>query len=261
MTASTTSPDRLRRRRVLLLGLLLVCLAGAAVWANLWKGDLRVSSIVVRGNSIVSEREILALAAIRRETKLFDVDLFAARARIEQNPFIRSVSVNRDVPYRITIDVEEREPVAAVAGEGLLYLDAAGFLLPHTLSAHIFDIPLLTGETRRGELRPGRPVGDADIRSALALLATARRFDEALYRRISEVHLDGDGEMTLYTAEAGVPVRFGSGEVTAKLAKFDAFWHTYVDHRGAAALEYIDLRFEDQVVVRWRQRVADPSPS
>jgi hypothetical protein len=152
-------------------------------------------------------------------------------------------------------------PAAALAGEQLLFVDDEAVLLPHTLSARIFDIPILTGELPRGELVPGRPSSSPRLLDALALLSLSRQFDDALYRRISEVHIGEDGELTVYTAEAGVPVLFGHGETPEKLAKFDAFWHACVEHRGASALDYIDLRFEDQVVVRWRQRPADPSPS
>lgn len=254
-TAGTT------RGGILLLTGLLACLAGTVLWANLWKSDLQVAEIAVRGNSIVPRQEILELASITKASKLFEVDLFAVRQRIEKNAFVRSASVNRDVPDRITIAVEERVPVAALAGAELLYVDAEGFLLPHILSAHIFDIPVLTGEVRPGGLVAGRRTTSTALRDALTLLAMARRYDDALYRRISEVHIGADGDMTLFTSEAGVRVLFGRGELPSKLAKFDAFWHAYVEHRGAAALEYVDLRFEDQVVVRWRQRSTDPSPS
>ncbi len=248
-------------RHVLLLAALGAGLAAATVWANLWKDDLRVRTVVVRGNAIVTEREIRDLAAVPTDQKLYAVDLFAIRGRVEKNAFLRSVSVNRDVPALITIDVEERVPVAAVAADRLLYLDEEGVLLPHTRSEKIFDIPVLTGDIRSRDMIPGRLLFTPGIRAALRLLALARAFDDALYRRISEVHIDDDGEMTIYTAEGGVPVFFGQGGMPAKLAKLDAFWHTFVDHRGAAALEYIDLRFDDQVVVRWRRPLTEPSPS
>jgi cell division protein FtsQ len=261
MTAADTSTGRFRAKHAFLLVGLAAGLAAAALWANLWKGDLRVGEVVVRGNAIVSEKEIVSLAAIPDNQKLFDVDLFAVRARVQKNPFIREVSVNRDVPRRIRIDVEERIPVAAVAVDRLLYLDGEGFLLPHVRSEQIFDIPVLTGDVHGSGMVPGRQLFSPGIREALALLSLAKRFDDALYRRISEVHIGDDGEMILYTSEAGIRVLFGRGEAPAKLAKLDAFWHTYVDHQGASSLEYIDLRFEDQVVVRWRRPLTDPSPS
>jgi cell division protein FtsQ len=261
MTRESSPPARIRGRHLVLLAALAVCLAGSAVWANLWKADMRVHEVLVRGNGIIPEREILDLAAVPKGQKLFEVDLFAVRARVQKNAFIRQVSVNRDLPDRITIDVDERVPVAAVAVGRPLYLDADGFLLPHRRSELIFDIPVLTGDVGGQDMVPGRRLASPVIREALALLSMAQRYDDALYRRISEIHIDDAGDMTLYTAEAGVRVLFGHGETPAKLAKFDAFWQTYVKHQGAAALEYIDLRFEDQVVVRWRRPLSDPFPS
>ena len=55
----------------------------------------------------------------------------------------------------------------------------------------------------------------------------------------------------LYTAEGGVPVLFGRGNSASKLVRLEAFWNTIVRERGTASLQYIDLRFNDQIVVRW----------
>ena len=38
-----------------------------------------------------------------------------------------------------------------------------------------------------------------------------------------------------------------------KLVKLDGFWKEIVYHRGPNDLDYIDLRFADQVVVRWNK--------
>jgi len=80
---------------------------------------------------------------------------------------------------------------------------------------------------------------------------TAQHVSDDLYRRISEIRIERAREVVLYTAEYGVPVVFGRGDVGIKLVKFDSFWREIVSHHGAHELAYIDLRFEDQVVVRW----------
>jgi len=48
-------------------------------------------------------------------------------------------------------------------------------------------------------------------------------------------------------------VLFGRGDVAGKMVKLDAFWNEFVHERGAQELQYIDLRFDDQVVVRWNE--------
>jgi cell division septal protein FtsQ len=55
----------------------------------------------------------------------------------------------------------------------------------------------------------------------------------------------------------------GHDNIGLKLVKFDSFWKQMVDRRGAQELQYIDLRFQDQVIVKWtskkggRDRIGD----
>ena len=235
---------------VLMLGLLLGVVA-AAVWANLWKSELRVADVRVNGNVIVTEKEILSLASIDKDQRLYSVDLQSAHKRILRNPFVKSASVNREAPDCISITVRERIPVAAVVMDKIAYLDAEGVVLPPVRSESIFDLPVLTGSFQADDLAPGKQVSRTDVREALEVLASAQQLDDGLYRRISEVHVEEGRDIVLYTSEYGVPVMFGRGEVAMKMAKFDGFWREFVLHSGAKELAYVDLRFEDQVVVRW----------
>jgi cell division protein FtsQ len=205
----------------------------------------------VRGNTVVSEKEILSLASISKGQKLYGVDLLAAQQRIVQNTFIKSAVVNREAPNRISITVQERIPIAAVVLDKIEYLDADGVVLPPSRSENIFDLPVVTGVFQPGEFVPGRQITRSEVKEALEILATARQLGNELYRLISEAHIESAKDPVLYTAESGVPVMFGHGDVAVKLVKFDGFWKEIVHHHGAHELAYVDLRFEDQVVVRW----------
>lgn len=238
--------------RILLMVVLVIALLAAAVWANLWKGDLRVEEVTVEGNRIVETQRILSLAGITTGQKLFDVNLFAAREKVEKNSFIRSASMNRHVPGRITITVQEREPLAALVMEKMLYVDDEGMVLPSVRSENIFDLPVITGTLKGGEIVPGKMVTSSHLRDALAVLRIARELGDELYRRISEVRAEEGRDILFYTAEHGVPVFLGRGDIGIRLLKFDAFWKQEVSRQGAAELQYIDLRFQDQVVVRWK---------
>ncbi len=159
--------------------------------------------------------------------------------------------MNREAPNTIRISVEERQPVAAMALDRLVYLDGDGFILPPARSEYLFDLPVITGLARSKELAPGKQTFNTDIRDALEILSMAQLIDDELYRKISEVHVERGKDIMLYTAENGVPVVFGRGDAAAKLVKFETFWDEFVAHHGASELQYVDLRYEDQVVVRW----------
>jgi cell division septal protein FtsQ len=116
----------------------------------------------------------------------------------------------------------------------------------------VFDLPVVTGDLPASECVAGKPVTSAHVREALDILATARDVGEGLYQLISEVHLEAGRDIVFYTAESGVPVVFGHGDVAVKLVTFDEFWKQIVRQRGAAELTSVDLRYADQVVVRWQ---------
>src|SRR5512140_2274314 len=110
---------------VLLLGIV-----GLLTVAQSWKQDLRVRSVTVVGLNIVPASEIVSLAGITKGQKLFAVDLGSVRRNVQQHPFVRLASVERDAPDRIIITIDEREPVAAIMADRMLYLDSEATVLP-----------------------------------------------------------------------------------------------------------------------------------
>ena len=244
-------PGRRYGNGVFLLLLLLVLGTGIWVTALLWKRDLTVRAVYASGNRIVSTAELVRLANIARGGRLSDVDLGAARKRVLKNAFVRTASVHRNLPDRIEIRVEEREPVAALANERLMYVDADGMVLPPVRSEYLFDLPVITGAPALETCAAGKVVTHPAIKEALRLILAAHGLNESVYRRISEVHILPGGELMLYTAEFGVPVLVGRGDLVNKLVRLEGFWNTIVSSRGADALETVDIRFADQVVVRW----------
>lgn len=245
------NPNRLKRPLALMV-LLAVVVFSAIVGANSWKEDLKIREIRVEGNNVVPTGEILTLAKVSSSEKLFEVDLYAVQKRVMQNSFIRNVSATRHVPGILTIRVEERIAVAAVILEDVVYLDADGVVLPPSRSEHLFDLPVVTGTLDPSTLVPGKRVAAANVMEALSILATAHAIDEEIFMKISEVNLRGTGDIVLYSSEYGVPVIFGHGDAGPKLVKLNVFWKEFVTRQGAHELLYVDLRFHDQVVVKWR---------
>jgi cell division protein FtsQ len=248
--SSGASGSRGRVGKSLML-LLIAGIVAVGLGANSWKRDLPVVAVRVGGNAIVSSAEILRLAAIPPRAKLFAVDLAAVQKRVLQNPFIRSVSVNRQGPEGVRLTVTERRPVALLAAAQLLSVDEEGTVLPAVRSDQLFDLPVLTGAIPPAECVPGKRITGYAVHEALGALAVARRMDDDLFRRISEIAVSETGDLVMHTAEAGVPVILGRNDMPMKLVTFDGFWRQIVERRGPKYLQLVDLRFEDQVVARW----------
>jgi cell division protein FtsQ len=240
---------------LLFFGLILLT-ATVSIGSYVWKSGLPARVADCEGNLIVTRDAVIRLAAVPLNKRLVDIDLGVIRTRVMQNPYFKEVSVHRDLPDRILIRVEERVPVAVLIAGRTLYVDSEGVMMPAIRSEHAFDLPVITGAAAVQECRPGKKVVHPALREALQIVLSSQKLGNSLSRRISEIHLQPNGELLLYTAEYGIPVMFGRGSIVDKLTLLEGFWTGVVSSRGGQSLRAVDIRFADQVVARW-----EPSPS
>ena len=219
--------------------------------ANAWKSSLVVKEVRVTGNRVVDTNEILQLSHVKRGEKMYDLDLMVIQKDVASHYFLKDVTVERDLPSTLKISVVERSPLAMINNADLLYIDPEGVVLPHSISRELFDLPVISNIPAAVKVAVGTTLHNADVLEALDILSTAKLVNKELYYLLSEVRLRNGGDLVLYTAEGGVPVLFGRGNSASKLVRLEAFWNTIVRERGTASLQYIDLRFNDQIVVRW----------
>jgi cell division septal protein FtsQ len=238
-------------KKVLFLSGSVLVMAGLIVWSNLWKSNLTVSKVIVEGNRIVEANEILQFAHVKPGTPMYDLDLAAIRRDVVSNFFIKDAVVERDLPSTIRITVHERIPLALINNGQILYVDEEGVVLPHSISKETFDLPILSGVSSAASLKPGTRINDPEVQEALVILSAAKLVGKELYHVLSEVHLRNGGDIVLYAAEGGVPIIFGHGNVASKMVRLEQFWNEVVRERGAQHVQYVDLRYDDQVVVRW----------
>lgn len=230
----------------------ILILAMALVFgANAWKSSLVVNKVVVSGNRVVDTNEILQLAHVKAGKKIYDLDLMVIQKDVASHYFLKDVTVERDLPSTVKISVVERTPIAIINTPDLLYIDPDGMVLPHSISHELFDLPVISNIPQGLKVSVGETLRNPDITEALDILSTAKLVNKELYYLISEIRLRSGGDLVLYTADGSVPVLFGRGEAASKLVRLETFWNDVVHQRGTASLQYIDLRFEDQIVVRW----------
>lgn len=250
---------RTGRKRARSLGvalfLLLAAMVSIGVLARQWREHAVRVTVDIRGTMYTSPVELNRLAAVPDSTILSDIDLMAIRRRLERHPFVETAIVRRDPPATLVIDITERVPAAALIDVQTRdwFLDGSGVLLPMLPEIPLERTPVITGFRPRGRVTAGTRLKDQRLMDALGIFSSARTISEDLPHFFSEISLDGRRDFMLYTLEAGVPVIFGSAErVEQKLRSFRAFWESVAVRRDLAQLEYIDLRFSDQVIAKWR---------
>ena len=247
------STEKQKRSGMVVLILISMCLVFGA---NAWKSSLKIKQIKVDGNRIVGEHQILQLTQVPMNALLYKVDLTAIQRNVMSHHYIKDAVVERNLPNSLHIQVVERIPIALVNRTETLYLDDEGVVLPRSISHRLFDLPVISGIAESEPLVLGSVVTQPDVVEALHLLATMKAANRPMYHNISEVQVRNGGDIVVYSAEGGVPIIFGRDEMPSKLVRLEVFWNDVVRARGTQLLQYVDLRYQDQIVARW-----NPEPS
>lgn len=175
---------------------------------------LALREVTVAGQSEATDVELARLAGLALGQNLVAMDVRAMERSISTHPWVKAVSVTRRLPSRVSIEVQEHRAVAMLSLGDLYLLNEEGKPFKRVKPGDSFDLPLITG-VERATLAEGE--GAEDLRRALevaeAYAATAAAAKDAL----SEVHVDAEGVTA--TTLKGVEIRFGSGDVAAKLAR------------------------------------------
>jgi cell division protein FtsQ len=221
-------------------------LSAATAWAG-----FGIENVKITGQSETSEVDVLSALDIGTYPSLLTLDLDAARARIEQLPWVKEASLKKLFPDTVEITVAERDPFATWQHDGVVSLvDRSGKViaeatgdryasLPRVLGAGaaakavdyatlIASQPAIAAHARAGILVSGdrwTVVLDNGIElllppenpaAALAAVAALDRDRQLLSREISAVDLRQSGRMVVRLTPAGMDARAAELKQRAK---------------------------------------------
>lgn len=189
-------------------------------------------------------------AAIPAATNLFRLDLAAVKKNLASEPWLRRVTLRRELPQTLRIELEEHEPVALVCLDSLYLVSADGEVFKRAAPGEYAHLPVITGFGRAAYLMEPE-LSRGQIRTALFALS---RYQQNPRRPpIGEVHVDHFIGVTLYT-DSGTAIRLGYGgasELDARLARFDAVWKALASAGQKPTMLFLDNRgHPDHVTVR-----------
>lgn len=191
-------------------------LVGLIVYKALGRSDFfQITATSIQGCRQTTKNLILEMSGVDVQTNLLALDIPKVKARIEAHEWVESAKVERDWPNRLIIVVKERLPVAIVSlDNGLFYLDQNGVAFAQVLPPEDMDYPIITGLQR--EQWP-RALKDSQLGEALQFIKYAGQGSSILPKQnISELHVDGEENITLYLVDRPFPIHLGAGNVGAK---------------------------------------------
>jgi cell division protein FtsQ len=203
----------------LLAGTGVAALAGSLAWG--WASTtprLALKQIVVQGPSRVGEAELLRLGPIVPGVNLLTLDPAALERSLGAHPWVSQVTVRRELPSRLVVEVVEHQPRALLALGDLYLLDEAGVPFKRLSAGDGSDLPLVTGVDREA-LVGHREATLARLHEAVGVIDAYGRAASGPTDPLSEVHLAPEG--TTLTTTSGQEVRLGEAPVAEALARLD----------------------------------------
>ncbi len=166
--------------------------------------------------------------------------------RLTLHPRVRHAQLRRVLPDKVAVTVEEREPVALVFTGEFFEVDTDGVVMSRDSFTDMLDLPIISGIAAES-VQPGRRSDSDELRSALIALQACHRYGGELADDVSEIAIAKEGVVIRSLSRHQVLV-LGEGDFDAKLKKYFLLKDTMSTAERDA--RWVDLRFQDQVVLR-----------
>jgi cell division protein FtsQ len=105
----------------------------------------KAKSIVVTGNHILSEQDILEQSEINKNVNILSVNLSILQEKIRSNPWIEDAEVMRDLPDKLIINIKEQQPIAILDLGRKFFINASGKIFKETSASDPDNLPVVTG--------------------------------------------------------------------------------------------------------------------
>jgi cell division protein FtsQ len=216
---------------------------------------LSVRETIVKGCQELTEKEILALAAVRSSANLLTINREAVARRIRNNPWVQEVFVGREFPGRLVIVVRERRAVALLQKDNGLYLiDRGGIPFKRLETGEESDLPVLTGCIRGGSLN------EALVKTSLSLLGDLSGIkDGPAIGKISEIHGNETFGFSLFT-DTGLCLQLGFDGYVHKLKRLTSVMADMDQKNLRTGFMLIDLSDPTKISVQRRNILETARP-
>jgi cell division septal protein FtsQ len=222
------------------------------VW--FWKNEaFELKAAKIQGNRFVTKEEIFELAGIDFSKDIFEIDTDEIETRILNHPMIEQVSVTRFLPSALKIKVKERDLIAVISGSAISAVDGAGNILAQFPIESVYDLPVITGFHFQVDSIGGKNLKNPElVQRAINILNEIKDFDFIIYHEISELHYSQKHGFIFHLKKPNIPVIFGKDHYHRKVVYLSTIYHHLWEKNILNDIKVIDVRYDNQVVVKNR---------
>lgn len=181
----------------------LLCVVGAS-------STFTVSSIEIKGNTTLAPATILTIAQAENGNNFFTYSAAKMRERLNNHPWIQSVTIQKIFPNRLAINIVQERPFALAylpmpEGHTLYYVNRQGIPFAPA-SGDNLDYPVITFET--GSLRQDNTARQARLRDAVDIIQRIDRGNSQIMplASISQINVQDGDQGSLFLVDHTFPI-------------------------------------------------------
>lgn len=242
------------RRHVWVFFLIIITIILLVLKITSWLGAqelFHLKELKIEGNRFIKNDEILKYLEIDSSRGIFNIDLKASENRIKKHPLIEQVSVSRHLPSTLKIKILEKKPIAVVSNSKLFAIDEYGSVLPKINPAIMCDYPIISNLKVKID-KSNHLIKSFELTKILDYLRFLKIEHPSLYSRISEISFSKQMGVYFYLNDGAVPVLLGIGSLNIKSANLETVLKFLEKTNKTTQIEYFDLRFKSQVIIKER---------
>ena len=235
---------RVKRMKVI-VGILFSC---ALLFGLSWLPVFQVQQITVMGNDALTTDKVISISGLVQGDNLFWCGTGEAKKQLRHNPFVAKVSIRRELPDKLVIQITERPSVGyIVTSDGYVQVDAEGRLLAIQQSLSNYRLPVISGVGLNELPELGGIIQNQKLKQALDILQSC---DVTLLDNIAELNVGQEYYILLYTNQQ-LEVRLGGLEnMEQRLKDLDKILTEVVGTKIASdRILYIDMRYENSSAI------------
>ncbi|HEX2788452.1 MAG TPA: FtsQ-type POTRA domain-containing protein [Ignavibacteria bacterium] len=253
-----------------IIGLILlvaVSVTAVVVFANKWRNNLNYDKITIEGNHTIPSTDILEIARLREDStiNLDELNIDLIQDRISKHPEIKKAFVSKEPPDLLKIEVIEKRPIAVLnTSMGIKLIDDELEIFPYRNIEKIYDLPVISGIRTEDNIKGLNNINKNELRAALFIVLNAFKESKGLYNNISEINIADSTKLIVYSNEKSIPfyLPYSNAQdvkskeyqevVRTKMRLYDNFMNNIFSKIMTREIEYVDLRFSNQVVVKYK---------
>ncbi|MEM6515275.1 MAG: hypothetical protein AAF688_03755 [Bacteroidota bacterium] len=164
------------------------------------------------------------------------IDLNELENALNSNKMIKNAQVSMGINGLISVEIEQRNPIARVQTNASYYIDDEGFFMPLS-SNYTARVPLVTGAVEKNNLE------------TVFEVSKKIQTDEFLRKHIVQIHKNENGTIDLKLRKRDFTVHLGSLDaLDKKLNNLKAFYAKATKDNLLDDYSLVNLQFDKQVI-------------